>query len=189
MGFRIYRQSGTKEDARGHFDGFSDKFDTWMPAFSARIAKFYTKSDSKGLMSDDIETQDEFDSAIQPEEGFERVYAVPRLRRCQSRALVQLVNTLGNQGTYDLVLKLLSHEELPYEIFAAFMKLVGQCWVIYHKDFINEIAIKFTSIAEKKLKSASDNDLRNVKKERSEAVILSIDNLKKRVMDKDEREF
>lgn len=44
IGFRVYQENGAKEDARGKFEGFSDKFDKWISAYSPRLTHFYTRS-------------------------------------------------------------------------------------------------------------------------------------------------
>lgn len=68
------------------------------------------------------------------------------------------------------------------------MKILGSNWMIFHKEFISEYGVKFTKSAESRIKNATDDQLRNVKKERTEVVITAIDSLKRRFMDKNERE-
>jgi hypothetical protein len=51
------------------------------------------------------------DSQIQPEQGFTRVYAVPRIRKCISSVFLHLINLFGNQGGFELVLNLLQQTE------------------------------------------------------------------------------
>lgn len=186
IGFRVYVESSFKHDSRGFFEGFSDRFDTWISAASPRIARYYTKSQNKGF--DYYDTQDEHDSIIKPKEGHSRVYAVPRLRKCMSSALIDLVNEFGNWGGYDQILRLLDNEKVGFEMISALMKILGHNWVIFHKDFIGEYGVKFTKSAENRIKNGTDEQLRNVKKDRTETVISAIDNLKRRFVDKAQRE-
>ncbi len=48
---------------------------------------------------------------MQPEAGFSRVYAVPRLRKCISSLFLKLMNIFGNEGGFDLALKALLNSE------------------------------------------------------------------------------
>lgn len=40
IAFRIYEENGKKEDARGKFNGWTSKFDEWIPLYSPRIMKY-----------------------------------------------------------------------------------------------------------------------------------------------------
>ena len=83
VAFRVYRESSTtnkkmKYDQRGTFEGWSCKYDEYMPMFSPNTAPLGTKSGNsvvKPVQDDD----EELDNYIQPSYGFERVYAVPRI--------------------------------------------------------------------------------------------------------------
>jgi hypothetical protein len=141
VGFRVYQDHGSKNDARGKFEGFSDKFDKWVSAYSPRLTHFYTKSQNKSFSAEDIDIQDEFDSAVEPKEGQLKVFAIPRIRKCQSRCLIDLLNLFGNLGGFDAFLKYFKEEKLNFDILSAMMKIVGQNWMTYHKEFINVIAL------------------------------------------------
>jgi hypothetical protein len=144
VGFRVYSDTGAKDDKHGKFDGFSDKFDQWIPAYSPRITQVYTKTQNKNFSADELDIQDEFDSIVEPKEGQTKVYAVPRIRKCQSRCLIDMCNLFGNMEGYDLMLRAMDDEELDFDILSAFMKIVGSSWVIFHKEFIKVIALQFT---------------------------------------------
>jgi hypothetical protein len=64
IGYRIYVENGPKSDERGTFDGWSNRFDEWIPIFSPRIQPFYSKT-QKGVQ-DDIDLDDEMDNLIKP---------------------------------------------------------------------------------------------------------------------------
>lgn len=81
---------------------------------------------------------------MEPKEGQSKVYAIPRVRKCQSRCLIDLISLFGNLGGFELVLKYFDEEKLNFDIMSALMKIVGQNWMTYHKDFITENALKFT---------------------------------------------
>ena len=109
IGYRIYVETGTKHDERGNFEGWSSKFDEWISLYSPRIQPFYSKT-QKGE-SNDQDLDEDMDSLIQPKEGFERVFAVPRIRKCISSVFLHLLDLFGNKGGYDLVLSILAKEE------------------------------------------------------------------------------
>ena len=186
IGYRVYVESGFKSDSRGFYEGLSDRFDGWVPYASPKLARYYTKSQNKSFDFYDI--QDEYDSIIKPKDGHDRVYAVPRLRKCMSRALIDLVNEFGHLGGFEAILGLLENENVGFELLSALMKILGSNWMIFHKEFVHEYGVKVTKCAEKRIKNATDAQLRNVKKERTEAVITAIDSLKRRFMNKNERE-
>ena len=155
IGYRIYVDTSVKSDARGFYEGLSDRFDNWVPIGSPKLARYYTKSQNKTFDFYDI--QDEYDAIIKPKDGHSRVYAVPRLRKCMSRALVDLVNEFGNQGGFDIILSLLQNKDVGFELLSAFMKILGCNWMIFHKEFISEYGVKFTKSAEARIKNATDD--------------------------------
>ena len=80
VAFRVYREKPpgptTKSDERGTFDGWSVKFDEWIPVYSPRLAPYESKVGKTGM--EDIDLDEDLDALIQPEDGYQRVYAVPR---------------------------------------------------------------------------------------------------------------
>ncbi len=94
IGYRVYVEKAQKSDNRGCFEGWSERFDEWVPIHSARIAQINTKS-AKGNVYEEMDLEDELDSMIQPEEGQDRVYAVPRIRKCISKCMIDLTNFFG----------------------------------------------------------------------------------------------
>jgi hypothetical protein len=60
--------------------------------------------------------------------------------------------------------------------------------LIYHKDFIHEYAPKFVDLCVKRLREAPEKQLRDVRREKIEGIIKSIDNFQRRLIGKEERE-
>lgn len=69
---------------------------------------------SKALIgvADNLDLDEDLDTLLQPEEGFTRVYAVPRVRKCISSVFLHLINLFGNKGGFDLILQLLQKNEV-----------------------------------------------------------------------------
>ena len=59
---------------------------------------------------------------------------------------------------------------------------------MYHKEFITEYGPKFVDVCTRALKEAPEKSLRDVRREKIESVIKSIDNFQRRSINKDERE-
>lgn len=140
IGYRIYVDNGTKNDEKGVFDGWSNRFDEWVSIYSPRIQPFFTKT-QKGV-SDDLDLDEDFDNLMQPKEGQTRVYAVPRLRKCISSLFIDLINLFGNKGGFELIVNVLSQtakDEESYmdlNILANLIHCVSYPYLIYHKEFI-----------------------------------------------------
>jgi len=111
IGYRVYVESGKKSDEKGNFDGWSSKFDEWIPIYNPRIMPLYSKT-QKGNQ-DDLDLDEELDTLLQPEEGFTRVYAVPRIRKCISSVFMHLINLFGNKGGFDMILEVISKAAQP----------------------------------------------------------------------------
>jgi hypothetical protein len=50
------------------------------------------------------------DNLIKPEDGRERVYAVPRIRKCISSLYINLINLFGNLKGFDMILDVLQRD-------------------------------------------------------------------------------
>ena len=110
IAFRIYQENGTKTDEKGQkFEGWSTRFDEWISIYNPRIVPFNTKTLKQ--FGDDLDLDDHFDHLMVPEENQTRVYAVPRLRKCISRLFLRLINSFGNAGGFDLILKAFERSE------------------------------------------------------------------------------
>lgn len=103
----------------------------------------------------------------------------------------------GNEGGFDLVLERLSKDEtspeggepmLDLNLLGIIVGHLSQPYQIYHREFIQEYAPKFVEVCLRRLREASDKSLRDVRRERIEGIIKSIDNFQRRLVSKDERE-
>lgn len=86
--FRVYRKpeeviiGKVKEDEKGTFEGWSVKFDEWIPVFCPRITPFGNNTGKN--RAEEMDLDEDIDDYFPAEEGFERVYAVPRPMKCLS---------------------------------------------------------------------------------------------------------
>lgn len=196
IGFRVYQENGKKNDEKGNYEGWSNRFDEWLSIYSPRIQAYLSKT-LKGSFEDN-DLNDDYDALVRPNEGQTRVYAVPRVRKCISRMFLNMINLFGNEGGFDLVLECLKQDEsTPPKIegFPMNLNIVGilvsnlsNPYAIYHKEFITEYAPKFVEICVQKLRAAPEKSLRDVRRERIESIIKSIDNFQRRLITKEERE-
>ena len=110
--FRVYREktNSVKRDERGVFEGWSSKFDEWIPLFCPRIAPWQSKVGQVG--EDDIDLEDDIDEKLEPEPGMDRVYAVPRINKCISSAYLHQMNFFGSEGGFKMVLDVLENGQV-----------------------------------------------------------------------------
>ncbi len=73
-------------------------------------------------------------------------------------------------------------------ILASIVNCISYSYLIYHKDFIHEYAPKFVDLCVKRLREAPEKQLRDVRREKIEGIIKSIDNFQRRLIGKEERE-
>jgi hypothetical protein len=60
---------------------------------------------------------------------------------------------------------------------AALLQHCATPFPVYHKEFIAEYGPLFTEVAIKRLKETPDKNLRDIRREKIEAIIKAIDNL------------
>lgn len=105
VALRVYRANPhgkkMKEDERGTYEGYSNKYDEWMPLFSPNIRPFGTMVGGAAQPTNQKNDDDELDKFIKPSNGFERVYAVPRIATCLSKKFLYLMDSFGNKGGFD----------------------------------------------------------------------------------------
>lgn len=93
-----------------------------------------------------------------------------------------------------MILECLSKQEtddensLNLNIIGSLMQTISHAFVVYHKEFIQEYGPQFVEKCIKRLKDAPEKSLRDVRRERIEGIVKSIDNFQKRLIPKDERE-
>jgi len=59
---------------------------------------------------------------------------------------------------------------------------------MYHKDFIAEYGPRFVDVCTRALREAPEKSLRDMRRERIESIIKSIDSFQRRIISKEERE-
>lgn len=193
VGMRIYTPTGQRHDDRGNFDGWSDRFDEKIPVYSARLVKFMTLSTRSA--QDDEELDETLDDVMKPLDGFSRVWAVPRPRKCTSSEYVRHVSTFCQQGGLDTILSVIEDSEAtdrPHGynlcVLAILLSLVSLPSAVYHKSVIAEYAPKLIAVGKKRLLSAPDRALRDVRREHIEAIVKAVDNLSRRLVEKADRD-
>ena len=77
---------------------------------------------------------------------------------------------------------------MDLSILSILIGCVSTPYLMYHKDYIAEFGPRFVQACIKKLREAPEKSLRDVRRERIEAMIKSIDNFQRRLITKDERE-
>jgi hypothetical protein len=123
------------------------------------------------------------DNMIQPEKGMDRVYAVPRIRKCTSSLFLHLVNLFGSLKGYDIILDIIQKTPIgegsafDLTIMANLMQCIATPIFIYHRDFVSDYIPSFVTACKRRLKEAPEKSLRDVRREKIESLIKSIDNL------------
>ena len=193
VGLRIYLPTGQRRDDRGNFDGWSDRFDEKIPLYSPRMCRFMTQSVKSSADDDDLD--ESLDDVIKPEEGRSRVWAVPRPRKCTSSEYVRHINSFGHQGGLDLILDIIGSSETSEKpggynlsVMAILLSLVSLPAPVYHKSVIADYAPRLIEASKKRLLTAPDRALRDVRREHIEVMLKAVDNLSKRLVEKAERE-
>lgn len=57
------------------------------------------------------------------------------------------------------------------------MQIVSIPFLVYHKEFVVEFGPKFVSVCKRRLREAPEKSLRDVRREKIDAIIKSVDNL------------
>lgn len=193
VGMRIYAAAGARQDARGCYDGWGDRFDEKIPIFSPRLSPYLTRSVRSGREEEEIE--ESLDDVMKPEEGFSRAWAVPRPRRCTSSEYLRHVSVFCERGGLDTLLEVIESSETTDEpegfnlcVLAILLSLVSLPAVVYHRQVMADYAPRLIEAGTKRLLSAPDRALRDVRREHIEAIVKAVDSLGKRVLEKPERE-
>lgn len=67
IAYRVYQEKGSKSDERGAYDGYSNRYDEWIPLYSPRIQPFHTKT--QRTFYEDVDIDDELDNLFPKEDG------------------------------------------------------------------------------------------------------------------------
>ena len=98
---------------------------------------------------DENDFEEDIDDLIEPEPGYSRVYAVPRVRKCTSRLMIELLNLFGELKGFDLILDYLQRPQDKIEInmFAILLQCVSTPYGLYHKEFIKTFGVSVVKVA------------------------------------------
>jgi len=124
----------------------------------------------KGDLDDD-DIDEDLDDLVEPEEGLARVYAVPRVFRCISSQFLHFMNVFGNAGGFDMILDVLENGELTdsgdltISVMGCLASIITMPSQVFHKQFITENGRKIQESIRRRLLSASDKSLRDVRKD------------------------
>jgi len=190
-GFRVYRNVGKKlrTDEQGRvFDGWSSKYDEFIPLYNPRIQPHMSKV--AATVYDEDEVDEELDNMVSPEPGHDRVYCVPRLGSCISSKFIHLMNRFGSQGGFNLLLSTLAElkpdDELTLTTMSYMITMISMPSKLFHKDWMAEHGSHFTAAIEKQLLAASDKILKDVSAHNVNQIQISINSINLRLMDKEE---
>ena len=116
------------------------------------------------------------------------------------------MNMFGNEGGFDLVLQALSKTpeesqqdgavqgdqivttKMDLNLAAILQNAITTPYNIYHKEFITEYGPKVIELSKRKLRESPEKDFRDVRRERIEGIVKGIDNILRRLENKEERE-
>lgn len=190
---RVYRDhKDTKQrDARGSYEGYSEKFDEWVQVFCPRIAPWATKVG----MQEEEEITDDIDDLMPNDGEFKEIFAVPRLNVCISDLYLRCINIFGNQGCFDMIIDLLKnpdvekeHENLNITVMGCLAQILTSPFAVFHKKFIEEKGRVISETIKNRLVITPDLALRDVRKEQVDAIIRSVESISRRFLSKQERD-
>lgn len=166
--------------------------------YSPRLCPFKTRSTKVG--PDDEELDEGLDDVMKPDEGQSRVWAVPRPRKCTSSEYMRHINYFCHLGGLESILTIMESEELAHfeqseaadgftlSSLAILLSLISLPAMVYHKSVIAEFAPRLIAASKKRLLSAPDRALRDVRRQHIEAIVKAVDALSVRLVEKAERE-
>lgn len=191
-GLRIYRphQNLMRKDEKGTYEGWSNKFDEWVPVFTPRIMPF----ESKWQKTEVEEIIDDLDELIKPAKEGDRVFAIPRPNVCVSSVYLGYINKFGQTGAFNLMIDILSdpeaeskYEGLDINVIGCMAQILTKPYAVYHKNFISEYALKICDVIKSRLVLAPEKVLRDIRQEQINAVISAVEDLQKRYLPANER--
>lgn len=109
VAFRIYRPHNNtlRSDERGTFEGWSNKFDEWVPVFAPRIMPFLSRTQ---VTEEDL-VADEADLTMPKPEEFKEFTVVPRPQICMSSVYIHYLNVFGDMGAIDTIIDVIADDD------------------------------------------------------------------------------
>ena len=127
---------------------------------------------------------------MEPEPGHSRVYGVPRINQCISSKFVSFMNRFGNAGGFDALLDTLKNQttddKLTLTTMGYMITMISMPSKLFHKDWLAEYAVAFTTAMRKQLLEASDKILKDVTANDVSQIQISINTVNGRVLDRDQ---
>lgn len=167
VGFRVYRNKGKKlhKDEKGVYDGYSAKYDEWIPLHSPMLAPHLSKS--QGYSNERVDMDEELDNVIQPQFGFEKVFGVPRIYSCMSKKFIYFMDMFGNAGGFDTLLEVMENEELEDKKLTLtqigyMITLLSMPAKLWHTKFVEAYGPRFCTAIERRLLESDDVKLRDL---------------------------
>lgn len=185
---RVYRSdlpdSHPRRDERGPYIGYSDKFDEWVPVFTPRIVPFDSQVQDKPTH---FEVDDSMDEKVTGFKEHKKAYVVPRSYHCISELYLHYVNTFGNLGCFEEILKIIKDTPevtKPEDLItlSCLLQILCKPWALYHSSFIGSVGKDMIESVKEKLFSATDSAMRDIRKEQVDATIQCINNFNKRLV-------
>lgn len=196
FGFRVYRNVGTKLklDAEGRtFDGWSEKFDEWIPLYSPRIQPHCTQHGiyAKTIVDSSMfDYENTIDDMIKPGPGQTRVYQVPRPSTCLSEKFLEMMNLFGNEGGFDMLIEVLQNvqpgEAITMDSICYISSMFSMSVSLWHKEWISEYAPVFVAAVRGQFENSNDQILRTMNEDAYKQGVRSIFSIHARNADKDE---
>lgn len=165
-GFRVYRTVGKKirSDERGVYDGWSSKYDEYIPIFSPRIQQHLSRVNG---VEQEEEYDEDFDDMVTPGPGHDRVYCVPRINNCISSRFLEMMNIFGSNGGFAAILDTFANEKADAQVLTLTMmmymvRMISMPIKLFHKDWIGEFGLPIAQAIMGQLMNAPDKVLREV---------------------------
>ena len=184
VGFRVFTPDGVKKDKDGNrFNGWSYRFDEWVPLWSLKIAKLHHYTWPryyKGLKGAKVLIDDNNDPKVKENEN--QAYAVLRPKLNSSSLLIECLNLFGSEGGYDKILDLiLSKNFIGFDLIDRLLMLFDKPFCMFHRDFIRKFAPALKNAIEGMILKMSSISHKDGSRRNIDNIICSLINLLKRV--------
>lgn len=193
IGYRVNHPDGDKTDDDGNkFFGWEDKYDDWVPVFSACLHPYNSHTDGtfkdqtsaaqnsqNTYLAKKAELKDKVDDSQDmtcTEQRGQLIYAVER-SSCRSEMLTGFINAFGRLGGFDMMLKTVQDENQHQNglvLVSAYLECLARSAPMYHRKFVDTYFKTFIDALQTKMISSSPQQLRVAKKERFDDMVENI---------------
>ena len=127
-----------------------------------------------------------------PEEGQERVYAVPRANHCLSEKMIDFINYFGNEKGFEMLLDVLENgkvnDGLSFKVIENMSVLISLPCSIYHKAFIADFGARICNAIKARMAEFYEKGNNSYSKEQIDDILKVLGSLQDRIMNKEESE-